>query len=131
MEPDLENALEEVRIRIDRELALRYGVRPEVISGTVASALRGRRLPRFRDGEKEIEIGVQFPEEDRQGIGKLASLQLAVRVGHADPSGSGGRPVDQPGLRRHPAPDRRTVLNIQLNTTWDIAGAAAGAGLRG
>ncbi len=117
VEPDLENALEEVRIRIDRERALRYGIRPEVITGTVATALRGQRLPRYRDGEKEVEILVQFPERERQGIRRLASMHL--------PSAS-GKPIPLEAvadlnitrgygdIRRR---DRRTVLNIKLNTT--------------
>jgi HAE1 family hydrophobic/amphiphilic exporter-1 len=119
VEPDLENALEEVRIRVDRELAQRYGVQPEAISGTVASALRGQQLPRYRDGEKEIEIVVQFPEEDRQGIGKLASLQLGSASGKRIPLEAVADLSISRGYGEIHRRDRRTVLNIQLNTTWD------------
>jgi HAE1 family hydrophobic/amphiphilic exporter-1 len=122
VEPDLENALEEVRIRVDRELAQRYGVQPEAISGTVAAALRGQRLPRYRDGEKEIEIVVQFPEEDRQGIGKLASLQLGSASGKRIPLESVADLSINRGFGDIRRRDRRTVLNIQLNTTWDTLG---------
>jgi len=122
VEPDLENAVEEVRIRVDRELALRYGVQPEAISGTVAAALRGQRLPRFRDGEKEIEIVVQFPEEDRQGIGKLASLQLGSESGKRIPLDAVADVSISRGYGDIMRRDRRTVFNIQLNSTWDSLG---------
>jgi HAE1 family hydrophobic/amphiphilic exporter-1 len=119
VEPDLENALEELRIRVDRESALRYGVQPEVISGTVASALRGQQLPRYRSGEKEIEIRVQFPEEDRQGIGKLAALQLRSDSGTRIPLESVAELSITRGYGEIRRTDRATVINIQLNTTWD------------
>jgi HAE1 family hydrophobic/amphiphilic exporter-1 len=126
VEPDLEAAQEELRIRIDRDRALQYGVRPEVISGTIVSALRGQRLPRYRTGEKEIEMWVQYSEADRRGVGNLSALEI--------PSTSGKRiPLDAVAdlsivrgfgdIRRS---DRRTSLNIKLNTTWSSVG-----GLRG
>jgi HAE1 family hydrophobic/amphiphilic exporter-1 len=119
VEPDLENALEELRIKVDRERALRYGVQPEVISGTVSSALRGQRLPRYRKDEKEIEIVVQYPEEDRQGIGKLASLQLRSDSGVRIPLDAVSDISITRGFGEIRRTDRSTVINIQLNTTWD------------
>jgi HAE1 family hydrophobic/amphiphilic exporter-1 len=118
VEPDLENALEEVRVRVDREQALRYGVAPEAISGTVSTALRGQRMPRFRAGEKEIEILVQFPEADRQGIGRLAALDLPTMSGRRIPLEALADLSVSRGYGDISRRDRRTVLNVKLNTTW-------------
>ncbi len=119
VEPDVENALEEVRIRVNREQALRYGVSPEVVSGTVASALRGQMLPRMRAGEKEIEIHVQFPEEERRGIGKLSSLEMPSASGQRIPLEALANVSVTRGFGDISRTDRKTALNIKLNTTSD------------
>lgn len=126
VEPDYESALEEVRIRIDREQALRYGVSPEAVSGTVASALRGQALPRFRTGEKEIEIRVQFPEEDRQGIGKLAALPMPSSAGRNVPLEAVADVSITRGFGEIRRENRRTALDIKLNTTWSNLRALRG-----
>ena len=118
VEPDVESALEEVRIRVNREQAMRYGVSPETISGTVAAALRGQALPRFRTGEKEIEIRVQFPERDRQGIGRLAALDVPGGAGRRIPLEALAELSIQRGYGEIRRENRRTALNIKLNTTW-------------
>ena len=118
VEPDLENALEEVRVRVDREQALRYGVTPEAISGTVSTALRGQSVPRFRKGEKEIEIRVQFPETDRQGLGQLANLDMPASSGRRIPLEAVADLSISRGYGDISRRDRRTVLSIKLNTTW-------------
>lgn len=122
VEPDLENALEEVRVRVSREQAQRYGVATEAITGTVVTALRGQSLPRFRKGEKEIEIRVQFPERDRQGIGKLATLDLPGPTGERIPLEALADLSISRGFGDINRRDRRTMLDIKLNTTWDNTG---------
>jgi HAE1 family hydrophobic/amphiphilic exporter-1 len=119
VEPDLENALEEVRVRINREQALRYGIRSEVVSGSISTALRGRRLPYFREGEKEIEIRLQYPEKDRQGIGRLAGMQLRSGSGKEIPLEALADISVSRGFGEIHRRDRRTTLGIKLNTTWD------------
>ncbi|HHN75196.1 MAG TPA: efflux RND transporter permease subunit [Acidobacteria bacterium] len=122
VEPDLENALEEVRIRINREQALRYGVQPEVVSGNVAAALRGQRLPRFRSGEKEIEISVKYPEEDRRGVGKLAALQVHSASGRRIALDALADLSITRGFGDIQRKNRRTTLGIKLNTTRESVG---------
>ena len=119
VEPDVESALEEVRIRVNREQAMRYGVSPETISGTVSSALRGQALPRFRTGEKEIEIRVQFPEQDRRGIGRLAALEVPAGAGRRIPLEALADLSISRGYGEIRRENRRTALNIKLNTTWN------------
>ena len=123
VEPDLEEAQEELRIRIDRERALQYGVAPEVVSGTIASALRGQRLPRYRTGEKEIEMRVQYSEEDRRGVGNLSALELRSASGVRIPLDAVADLSIARGFGDIRREDRRTSLNIKLNTTWtSVAG---------
>ena len=123
VEPDLEAAQEELRIRIDRQRALQYGVAPEVVSGTVASALRGQALPRFRTGEKEIEMRVQYSEADRRGVGNLSALELRSSSGVRIPLDAVADLSIARGFGDIRREDRRTSLNIKLNTTWtSVAG---------
>ena len=122
VEPDLEAAQEELRIRIDRERALQYGVRPEAISGTIVSALRGQRLPRYRTGEKEIEMWVQYSEADRRGVGNLSALEIPSTSGKRIPLDAVADLSIARGFGDIRRTDRRTSLNIKLNTTWSSVG---------
>lgn len=109
--------MEEVRVRISRDQALRYGLDPRVITGTLATALRGQRLPRFRQGEKEIEILVQFPEHERQGVARLRSLTVPAAGGRRIPLDAVAAVSIAKGYGDIRRRDRRTVLEIKLNTT--------------
>ncbi len=137
VEPDLENALEEVQIRVGRERALRYGVAPERIAGNVSASLRGQRLPRFRKDEKEIEVTVQLPEHERRGVGKLGALPLGGKDGRPIPLEAMAEIKIQRGFGDIHRRNRRTSLGIKLNTTWDsleelrpqVAGVMDGLGL--
>lgn len=117
VEPELENALEEVRVRVNRNQALQYGITPERISGTISSALRGQRLPRFREAEKEIEIRVRFPEADRQGIGRLAAMPLRTAAGKQVPLEAVADLSVTRGYGDIQRKNRRTSIGIKLNTT--------------
>lgn len=121
VEPELEAALEEVRIRVDRDRASRYDIAPEVVSGTVATALRGRQVPRLRAGEREVEIRVRFPERDRRGVGSLGNLDVAAGDRRVPLEAVADVSVTR-GFGDVHRRDRRTTLNIKLNTTRDKLG---------
>ena len=68
-------------MRVNRDRTQRFGVNPEVVAGTVGYALRGRSLPRYRDGGREIPVRVRFQEEDRNNLGKLESFAVPTESG--------------------------------------------------
>ena len=66
VETDREEGSDEIRLHIKREQAKKYGISPQMISGTVQYALRGIPLPKYQTEEKEIDVRIQLRESDRK-----------------------------------------------------------------
>ena len=56
IETDREEGSDEIRLHIKRDQAKKYGISPQMISGTVQYALRGIPLPKYQTEEKEIDV---------------------------------------------------------------------------
>ena len=69
----------EVRVVVDRRRAHRHGVSSEAVGQTVAVALRGQPLRRFRTPTGEVEMRLLFQDADRQTVEQLQMLALPVR----------------------------------------------------
>jgi HAE1 family hydrophobic/amphiphilic exporter-1 len=69
----------EVRVVVDRRRAHRHGVSSEAVGQTVAVALRGQPLRRFRTPTGEVEMRLLFQDADRQTVEQLQTLALPVR----------------------------------------------------
>jgi HAE1 family hydrophobic/amphiphilic exporter-1 len=67
---------QEVQVVVDRRRAHQYGVSSEAVGQTVATALRGRPLRRFRTPEGEVEMRLLFQDADRQTLDQLRTLSL-------------------------------------------------------
>jgi HAE1 family hydrophobic/amphiphilic exporter-1 len=74
IETDREEGSDEIRLHIKRDQAKKYGISPQMISGTVQYALRGIPLPKYQTEEKEIDVRVQLQEEDRRNLYQLKNL---------------------------------------------------------
>lgn len=66
----------EVRVVVDRERARQYGFSTQQVAGTVAAALRGQNLRRFRTADGEVEMRLRFQDADRQTMDQLRTLPL-------------------------------------------------------
>lgn len=75
----------ELALVVDRQRVNAAQVNPEIISGVVGYALRGRSLPRFHYEGREIPVKVRFPKEDREGLAQLANFQIPTLNGTALP----------------------------------------------
>lgn len=78
---DLEQAENEIQIRIDGPLAQRYGVSAQQIAMTADAAMRGARLPYMKQGIREIPVWGQFREEDRKSRANLDKVSVAGSSG--------------------------------------------------
>ena len=67
---------QEVQVVVDRRRAHRYGVSSDAVGQTVATALRGHPLRRFRTPEGEVEMRLIFQDADRQTLDQLRTLSL-------------------------------------------------------
>jgi HAE1 family hydrophobic/amphiphilic exporter-1 len=85
IETGTERAKEEMRVRIDEDLAEEVGVSPMIVARSVDFALRGIRLPYMKQGGREIPVWAQFREEDRKKRSNLENVTVQARNGELVP----------------------------------------------
>ena len=83
---ELDRAQQEVQIRLDRDLARKYGVSPQEVGGILGIVSRPRQMRGFRTDDGEVEIWMRMHPEDLEDLNDLKS----VIVG----SGPDGKPIE-------------------------------------
>jgi len=73
---DAEAGEQEIQVVVDRNRASLYGFSARQVANMVAVAMRGVNLRRFRDEHGEIDVRVQFHEDDKQTLDHLKKLVL-------------------------------------------------------
>ncbi|MCA9537633.1 MAG: efflux RND transporter permease subunit [Myxococcales bacterium] len=67
----------ELRVRIDRERAARFGLNTQQIASTIRTAINGTKASVWRDGGDEYDITVRLAERDRRDLDSLRNLTIA------------------------------------------------------
>ena len=65
---------QEVQVRLDRELARKFGVSPQSVSEILGIVLRGQKMRGFRTPEGEVDIWIRLQRADREDLDDLKSL---------------------------------------------------------
>lgn len=81
VDSSLEDGEEEIRVSVDREQALGYGLSPQQVAANIAQALGTRRTSSFKARDQEIDIVLQLQEEDRATLEQLKNSRLEGRNG--------------------------------------------------
>ena len=68
----------EIEVFVQRDRAARYGLSAEAVASSVALFFRGRPLSRFRGPDGEVQMLARLAEADRQSLGRLRSMPIAV-----------------------------------------------------
>ncbi len=76
---DVEKSKPEMPITIDRGKARRYGLSTQQIGFALRSALFGREVSRFKDGEDDYPINLRFAEEYRNNADALMNQKVIFR----------------------------------------------------
>ena len=76
VETSLESGTEEIRVSVRRDRAQQYGLSPQQIATTVATALGSRGNSKFKTPNGEIDIALQLREEDRATLDQLKTLSF-------------------------------------------------------
>ncbi|RMG94849.1 MAG: efflux RND transporter permease subunit [Deltaproteobacteria bacterium] len=105
---------DELALRVDRALAARLGVAPNMVANTVASALRGGTLPRFTLGDKETDVIVRYQEDDREQVDKLLRFRVPTAAGAAVPLSVLTRKEIQKGEARLSRHNKRVAALLRL-----------------
>jgi HAE1 family hydrophobic/amphiphilic exporter-1 len=66
----------EVRVRVDRERAIRQGFTAQQVGNAVGVALRGREVTQYRGRDGEVAVRLGFPEDQRRTLDQLRTLTL-------------------------------------------------------
>jgi HAE1 family hydrophobic/amphiphilic exporter-1 len=77
----LQHGRDEIQVAIDRERALRRDVTPQDAAEAFAFTLGGQPLPRFRDGEREVDTSLALRIEDRASLADLQGIAFPVEQG--------------------------------------------------
>jgi hydrophobic/amphiphilic exporter-1 (mainly G- bacteria), HAE1 family len=79
---DLERADDEVRVRIDREKALRYGISSQTVGRTLAFSLQGVSLPRYQSPQQqEVDTRLYLNKADRKTLQQLKGFTFRSTSG--------------------------------------------------
>jgi HAE1 family hydrophobic/amphiphilic exporter-1 len=71
VDTSLESGDEEIRVEVDRERALQAGLSTRAVAHTINNALSTRPVTRLKSDDREIDLVMQFREEDRQTLDQL------------------------------------------------------------
>jgi HAE1 family hydrophobic/amphiphilic exporter-1 len=122
VETDRESGSDEIQLNINRELAKKYGISPQVISGTVQYALRGIPLPKYQTEEKEINVRIQLQKDDRRNLYQLKNLTFFSENGREIPLDALARITIAKGFGEIQRRDGKTFMSVKANTTSDDMG---------
>lgn len=79
---DVNKAKPEMPITVDREKARRYGLSTYQVGDAIRSALFGREVSTYKDGEDDYEINIRFNDDYRNNADALMNQKITFR----DPS---------------------------------------------
>jgi HAE1 family hydrophobic/amphiphilic exporter-1 len=115
---DLRRGTQEVQVRVNRDLAKKYGINTEGLAGVLSIVVRGREVRGYRTPEGEVELWVKLQASDRSDLNDLRSITVG-----AGPDGREITLAQVAELRIVKSPvrisreDRRTFTGIFVNYT--------------
>ncbi|MEM9990808.1 MAG: efflux RND transporter permease subunit, partial [Bacteroidota bacterium] len=79
LKADMQIGKPELQINIDRETARTYGLSTYQIAGAIRTAVFGREVSKFKEGEEEYPIYVRLDEKYRYNVDNLLNQKLSFR----------------------------------------------------
>jgi HAE1 family hydrophobic/amphiphilic exporter-1 len=121
---DAERGEKEVQITVDRHRARQYGFSAGEVAQVISAAMRGVNLRKMHGESGEIDIRLEFQEEDRETLDQLKNLPLYSRTGKAVKLASLADFRIRRGPRNIRREDRTTALGVSANLTDVTKGEA-------
>ncbi|MBU0754518.1 MAG: efflux RND transporter permease subunit, partial [Planctomycetes bacterium] len=116
---DIERGMDEVHVEVDRELAQKFDVNPEVLRGTVAWGLGGQRLPDYDDEGREIRMQIEYDEADVENLDILKNLGVSTNQGGVIPLDALSELVVTQGPGSIVRRNGRTIMGITASPMVD------------
>ena len=79
LKTDLELGKPVLEINVNQEAARRFGLSTMQIAGTIRTALLGKEISKYKDGEDDYEIQLRFQEEYRYNLNNLMNTRITFR----------------------------------------------------
>lgn len=76
---DLELSKAEMLVKIDRDMARRLGVSTSQVGSTIRTALFGKEVSKFKDGEDEYPITLKLADKYRYNVSSLMNQSITFR----------------------------------------------------
>ena len=75
----------QIKIEVNRERAMAYGVQPGSLNEQVSTLLGGKTLAELREGQRSVDLVMRLPEAWRDSPEKLAELSVETQKGQRIP----------------------------------------------
>lgn len=111
-----------LRIDIDREAIVRYGVSIAEVQELISSALGGEEIGQILEGDKRFQLVVRLPDEVRNSAEAIASLPIKLANGESVPLSTLAHIDNKPAPAQisREAGKRRVVVQLNVRGT-DLA----------
>lgn len=122
VDTSLEDGDEEIHVQVERSRALQAGLSTQAVAFTVQGALSSRPVSYFKTPSRELDLVMQYAEEDRETLDQLK--KVPVFRGGGSPGGGATLPLGAvAGFEMKPGPqaiereNRMSKVSITANTT--------------
>lgn len=121
VDSSLDSGADEIHVSVRRERALQSGLTTQAVAFSISSALSSRPVSRVAADDREVDVVVQYREQDRETLAQLKNLPVRA----SDAALPIGAMVDfdvEQGPRTIERENKRPKLSITANT--NTAGAS-------
>ena len=124
VDTSLESGNEEIRVEVERDRSLQAGLSTQAVAFTVANALSGRAVSHFKTGDQEVDLIMQYREDERETLDQLKNVP--VFAGEAAlPLGALADFSFVPGPKAIERENRQAKVTISANAATSSAAFAA------
>ncbi len=124
VDTSLESGDEEIQVRVSGDRAAQAGLSSRAVAFTVNNALSSRAVSHFKTGEREVELVMQYREEDRETLDQLKNVPVFAAAAPL-PLGTVAEFEFVTGPRSIERENHLAKVSVSANTTDPTASFAA------
>jgi HAE1 family hydrophobic/amphiphilic exporter-1 len=76
VDTSLESGEQEIHVRVDQDRAVHTGMSSRAVAFTVSNALSSRPVSHFKTGDREVDLVMQYQEQDRETLDQLKNVPV-------------------------------------------------------
>jgi HAE1 family hydrophobic/amphiphilic exporter-1 len=81
VDTSLESGDQEIHVQVERARALQAGLSTQAVAFTVSNALSSRAISHFKTGDREVDLIMQYREQDRETLEQLKNVPVFTPQG--------------------------------------------------